>query len=660
MLRSRTARLFQKLHHARGRLHQDSTRLSIRQASVTACLIATWLCTVGSASIALGNQENQSLNQSPNQTETQSDIPSVGSIPMNHEPMPGAITPQQRVTGSLHPVSVVEVLSPVDSASAAVYPMALSSPRDLMWALGRAIDEYREVLETEGRTYNNRERLDWIQERIAYCFDLSDIDPLFQNSKATDAAVHLRELMRRVPLPVWESLPDATDIAKLPTNEQPTWYRFHDVPIQLIKLPSGDRKGKWVVSIETRERAAEAFDRVRHVHPIAGEGDLIRPHFFEPGWIIPSGMIQGLPSWAGNRLWEQSIWQWLVAFLSALIITGGLITLYFVTCGRSKNKHSIGHRFSSLIFFMLTGLAMVWFEWFLQYHVFLHGLILEIFALAATAVMSGAFVYAILILGVLVAELIIASPRISPKGLDAAFIRIIARGISILIALLVFFQILAQVGFSPTTILAGAGVTGLAVALAAQDTLKNFLASIILLVDRPCREGDRVQIENDRGRVKSIGIRSTCLQRGDGNLVFLPNEMVANGRIENITRRPYVRCDLTVGVVYSTTCEKLTQAIEIIKEVIDELNESPPNRKPMVLFSEFGDSSLTLKCRFWQASPDYYKSLQTSHEVNLKIFERFKQEGIDFAFPTVTLNFDGDVPISLPNNSSEDETAPNE
>jgi MscS family membrane protein len=225
----------------------------------------------------------------------------------------------------------------------------------------------------------------------------------------------------------------------------------------------------------------------------------------------------------------------------------------------------------------------------------------------------------------------------------SSIIRVAARSISIMVSAVIIFQILGQIGFSPTTIVAGAGVTGLALALAAQDTLKNFFASIILLLERPFREGDFIRIGKDFGRAESIGLRSTCVRVGEGNLVYLPNEDVAHGRIENVSRRPHIRCDLRIGVTYSTPQAKLMRAIEIIREILDKKAESPSDRQPLVFFSEFADSSLVIKCRYWQSTTDYTRSQEISQDVNLAILEQFNEEGIEFAFPTMTLAIDGET-----------------
>ncbi|MDG2271041.1 MAG: mechanosensitive ion channel family protein [Halioglobus sp.] len=296
------------------------------------------------------------------------------------------------------------------------------------------------------------------------------------------------------------------------------------------------------------------------------------------------------------------------------------------------------------MYLVLTGSGAAALVDFLQYHVFLSGMVLEIFTFAGSSIMMFAFMLAILLLGVIAAEIVIASPRISPRSLDAALIRVAGRSISIILAAIVFFKILAQLGFSASTLLAGAGVTGLAIALAAQDTLKNFFASVILLLERPFREGDWVRIGDDVGTVESIGLRSTCMRISDGNLIYMPNEVVAHGRLENISRRPHIRCEISIGVTYATTAAQMKRAIDIIRKILDEKTNPPFEFEPRVHFSEFGDSALMIECTYWELTTSYSESLAISQAVNLQILEQFNASNIDFAFPTMTVNgIDSDV-----------------
>ena len=565
------------------------------------------------------------------QSTTESDTKSQDVQAPGEDPLP------ERKSEAQHPWTIVEKTPAYENSRESVKPDKLDSPRSLMWSLGRTLNTYREILDKEGRTYESQPRLRWIQSRIAECFDVTDVGPQFQNDVATDSAVYLREIMRRIPMSAWETIPDRDDIDQMPDDERITRYRFDYVPIELMLMTEGERAGEWVITMETREGAEAAFDHVKHIEPIAGVGELYRRHFFEPGWLIPSDMINHLPAWTGHQILEQAIWQWAVTLITLAVVSVILIVLILFLRNYCKRPLTIAGRILHLAFLVLVGVFSAAFIEFLQMHVFLSGSVLEIFTFFFSGIMLLAFVLGLLNLGVLIAEIIIASPRINPRSLDAALIRVGARTISIFLAAIVFFKILGQLGLSPNTVLAGAGVTGLAVALGAQGTLKNFIASIILLMERPFREGERIRIGDDMGTVETIGLRSTSIRTRAGNLVLLPNDSVAHGRIENISRRPHIRKEMKIGVVYSTTNEKVERAVEIIRDILKDKIKSPRGFDPMVYFTTFDDSSLVIECTYWHSTRDFIEIQEIAQSVNLEILSRFKDEGIEFAFPTMTI-----------------------
>ncbi|MCH2133654.1 MAG: mechanosensitive ion channel family protein [Phycisphaerales bacterium] len=563
---------------------------------------------------------------SPADTAASKDISAPGEAPL-----------PERQSKEDHPWTIVEKTPPFENSRQSVKPERLDSPRSVMWSLGRTLNTYRDILGTVGRTYKSEPRLRWIQGRIAQCFDLSDVGPQFQNDVATDAAVYLREIMRRIPMSAWETIPDQQDIEAMPDDEKITRYRFDYVPIELMLLTEGDRAGEWVITTDTRDTAQAAYDHVKHIEPIAGVGELYRRHFFEPGWLIPSSLINHLPTWTGYEIFEQAIWQWAITLASLGVVSAVVIGIILLLRKRCRRPMTIKGRIAHLAFLLFLGVTASAFIDFLQLHVFLSGAVLEVLTFFFSAIMLVAFILGLLVFGVLVAEIVIASPRINPRSLDAALIRVAARAISIFLAAVVFFKILGQLGLSPATVLAGAGVTGLAIALGAQDALKNFFASITLLMERPFREGERIRIGDDVGTVETIGLRSTSIRTRAGNVVSLPNETVAHGRIENISRRPHIRSELKVGIVYSTPVEKVEQAIQIIRDILDKRTQAPASFSPLVHFTRFEDSSLLIDCSYWQSTTDYAESRDNAQCVNLDILDQFNSAGIEFAYPTVTI-----------------------
>lgn len=213
-------------------------------------------------------------------------------------------------------------------------------------------------------------------------------------------------------------------------------------------------------------------------------------------------------------------------------------------------------------------------------------------------------------------------------------VRIVARVVVIVFGAIYLLK--AATGKPMTTLLAGLGIGGLAVALAAQDTLKNLFGSFMLMADKPFAVGDWINVEDTHGTVEEIGFRSTRIRTFPGNLVSIPNEKMASLSIENVQRRPYIRRSMNITVTYDTAPEKVDRAVQIVKEILARRTELDPWYPPKVHFSDFNDASLNILVVYWFRGNDYWASVAFNEQINFEILRRFNDEGIEFAFPTTT------------------------
>jgi MscS family membrane protein len=189
-------------------------------------------------------------------------------------------------------------------------------------------------------------------------------------------------------------------------------------------------------------------------------------------------------------------------------------------------------------------------------------------------------------------------------------------------------------GIPVTSVLAGLGVGGVAVALAAQNSLANIFGSIVILTDRPFHVGDRVQIGDVDGTVEAIGLRSTRIRTLEGHLATLPNKTVADSNIINVSKRPTIRQLFTVTLTYDTTPEKMREALGILREII---RSHPLTHDCIVNWKSYGAHSLDIFVAYWCKSTDFKQFLGALEEINLEIKRRFDGAGLDFAFPTQTI-----------------------
>lgn len=200
------------------------------------------------------------------------------------------------------------------------------------------------------------------------------------------------------------------------------------------------------------------------------------------------------------------------------------------------------------------------------------------------------------------------------------------------------------------TWLAGLGIAGLAVSLAAQDSLKNIFGSITILLDRPFHIGERIVFAGYDGMIEEIGFRSTKVRTLTGHQVNIPNSKIVSESVENIGRRPTIRRLMNVTITYDTPRAKIEQAVAILRAILEEEGIREPIRPtvngdefpPRVFFSDFNADSLNILVIYWYAPPAYWDFMEHAQRLNLRIFEEFERAGIEFAFPTQTLYLAGD------------------
>ena len=205
--------------------------------------------------------------------------------------------------------------------------------------------------------------------------------------------------------------------------------------------------------------------------------------------------------------------------------------------------------------------------------------------------------------------------------------------VSIVIAAIVLTA--DNLGGKITSLLAGLSIGGLALGLAAQDTVANLFGAVAIFLDKPFRIGDMVKVEGVQGNIEQIGLRSTRIRNLDGHLVTIPNKTMGNAIITNITRRPSIRTEMNIGITYDTPAEKVKRATEILDEIF---RADPKTHDLIISFNKFNDSALNIfVVHIWDGTEgkEHFDALQ---ELNLKIKERFDAEKIEFAFPTQTLH----------------------
>ncbi len=225
--------------------------------------------------------------------------------------------------------------------------------------------------------------------------------------------------------------------------------------------------------------------------------------------------------------------------------------------------------------------------------------------------------------------------------LDDMLVPVVRKALRITIAIIATLMIAEYVlgAGKVKSLLLGAGVGGVAIALAAKDTIANFFGSVTIFTDRPFQMGEMVKISGHSGPVEEVGFRSTRIRTLQGHLVTIPNSAIVNTAVENIGKRPFIRRTSNLTITYDSGHAKTSRAVDIIKEVLAGVPEvnTDADRPPRVYFSDFNDWSLNIYMSYWIKPPDFWLAQEVNERVNFEIMKRFEAEKIEFAFPSQTL-----------------------
>jgi small-conductance mechanosensitive channel len=198
----------------------------------------------------------------------------------------------------------------------------------------------------------------------------------------------------------------------------------------------------------------------------------------------------------------------------------------------------------------------------------------------------------------------------------------------------IILLVLDNLGFNITTLVAGLGVGGIAIAMASQSVLADLFASLSILLDKPFKVGEFIIVGDMLGSVERIGLKTTRLRSLSGEQLVFSNGDLLSSRIRNYKRMQERRVVFTIGVEYSTAYEKLRHIPQMIKEIIESIERTRFDRSH---FMSYGDFSLNIETVYYVLAPDFNTYADIQQDINLRLFEKFEKEGIVFAFPSRTV-----------------------
>jgi MscS family membrane protein len=233
----------------------------------------------------------------------------------------------------------------------------------------------------------------------------------------------------------------------------------------------------------------------------------------------------------------------------------------------------------------------------------------------------------------IIREYLIPLAEKSDSTMDDQMIPVIRKGLRSVIWILGILVALNNAGYNVGALLAGLGIGGLALAMAAKDTVANIFGGITIFTDKPFKINDRVKLGGFDGTVTEIGIRSTRLKTLEGRIVTIPNSKFTDGMVENVSLEPSRKIVLNLGLVYDTSSDQMEKAMELLKAIGTQHPLTEEN--VLVGFNDFGASALGLIFIYYiKKDADI---LITQSEINLEIKRKFEENGLEMAFPTQTI-----------------------
>ena len=504
-------------------------------------------------------------------------------------------------------------------------PVKLDSPRDTIKSYMLAMNDYKAGVKT-----GQKDKRDRINDAIR-CLNLDNIPFVLRKEKGGEAAILLKEVIDRVIVIDVNLVPDDIGDRNNPLQK----WRLKDTEITISRVKKGEREGDYLFSVDTVSRAPEFFEKVKHLPYLkkSGGGALYK----EP-WVESK-----LPHWALEKTILLLNWQWLgilISIFSGLVIKRLIeIQIHLLKKFTQKTKFDWDDKIiyafdrpAGLIGasgFWIISIFILKFEGTPQ--LILMNFVQVIFSISLIWLIYNS-------VDVLTEYLMHLSSKTGSK-LDDQLVPLIQRALKMFVVVFGVLVSCQNLGFNVMSVLAGLGLGGLAFALAAKDTCANFFGSIMILLDRPFNIGDWVIIGKTEGSVEEIGFRSTRIRTFYDSLITVPNSILANADIDNMGQRNYRRIKAFFGLTYDTPPEKMEAFLEGVKNIVEA---NPYTRKDYyhVVFNGYGNFSLDVMLYCFLKVPDWAAELVQRQNIYLEILRLAEKIGVDFAFPTQTLQIE--------------------
>ena len=467
-----------------------------------------------------------------------------------------------------------------------------SSPRDTLRSFIDSCNELHELIQEKNSFDRADPEFRALSLRILDCLDTSELPAYLREERAAEVSVAIKEILDRIEIPAWDAIPGSEELESAEGSERILRWRMPETRLVIGRATSGEEQGEYMFSPEVVRLALRRYREMAYA-PYREAGPKTSPDFYTwyvsaPGHPSLAPIFKALPDWLKlHSTLGVANWKWpgvLVALAVAILSMFFLYRCYWSVSKRLRPSSPV-RSVAALVFPTAAMLIPIGFLYFADSYLAVRSTPIEVFRFAAYLVALVAAVYMVFAAANRLATLLISMLRHRNAGLEA-LIQISAKMIAILVTLVLLTLGGQFLGIPVTTLLASAGIGGIAIALAAQDTLKNLFATLTLMADRPCAVGDLIKIEDYMGFVEDIGMRTAKLRLVDGTLLTIPNEQLAGQKVENLTRSRHLRRKGEIQMPLDTPSDKLARAVAIVREKLARHECMDPARPPRVFLEE--------------------------------------------------------------------------
>ena len=528
-----------------------------------------------------------------------------------------------------------------DAQSVGEYKAAdTSSPRATLRSFIDACNQTHDLIKNDWFLDRSAPKTAHLGMRMLDCMDLSALPAFAREQRAGEVATCIKEILDREELPPWQEIPDQEMIESKGGFEKLSRWRVPGTRITIARIEEGPQRHEYLFTAGTVERAVDYFKQIES-QPYRSDGPavsagLYRWYMSAPGNPTLGAIVNRLPRWwKEGRTYGLTNWKWpgLSLLLAITVLSMWLTYRIHGSLTRRVKSESIVKYCLTIAFPAVAVVLPLLFLNVCEDQLTIRGKPLYVISFCSIFVAILASVFLVFSASNRVAEAIISSPQINPQGLNAQLIRIVSRLFSLTASVAVVLVGGQYLGIPLTTLLASAGIGGIAIALGAQDTLKTLFGTLALMADKPFRVGERIVFDKYDGVVEDIGLRSTRLRLLTGHLVTLPNDQLARSDIENVGRRRFIRRSSAIHIPLTSSSKQVEKAVEIIRELLQDHDGMDAEYPPRVFFDELGPEAFEIRFIYWYTPPEYWEFKALSDRLNFEIFRSFERHGIEFSMP---------------------------